>query len=91
MGSVGAINSNIPSADYSQGYENYTGYFKNRYRNTEEIVADGFKALNDFSLSSLLKADNQIAGDNQPWNNKTVFFIWDPDWKKWMKAAERRY
>ena len=79
------------TADYSQGYTNETKTLKSMYRNSQEFADAGFKAVNDFSLSSLLKEGNEIASDNQPWNNKVVYFVWDPDFKTWQKAAERSY
>lgn len=90
-GNAAARNTSTSSADYSQGYTNAGSLLRNTYKNTDEMVKAGFKALNDFSLSSLLKETNEIASDYQPWNNRTVYFIWDPDFKTWQKAAERRY
>ena len=90
MGSVGG-NKSVSTADYSQGYTNVTLTLRSQYRNAQELRDAGFKAVNDFSLDSLLRDGNEIASDNQPWNNKVVYFVWDSDFKKWLKAAERSY
>lgn len=79
------------SADYSQGYTNAGAQLREKYKTAQDLKNDGFVALNDWSLTSLLKADNAIASDFQPWNNKTVYFVWDADFKTWQRAAERRY
>lgn len=89
MGSVG--NTTVSTADYSQGYTNATSTLRSQYRNAQELRDAGFKAVNDFSLDSLLRDGNEVASDNQPWNNKVVYFIWDSDFKQWVKAAERSY
>ena len=92
MGSVGNGNRNTTSQpDFSQGYENSTNHLQSWYRNTQELIDDGFKAVNDFSLSALLKEGNIVASDNRPEYSRVDYFIWDSDWKRWMKAAERRY
>lgn len=76
------------TADYSR-YPKWTN--PNNFRNAEELREAGFKAVNDFSLSSLLRPDAEVARDNQPWNHVTYYLLWDPDFKTWQKAAERRY
>lgn len=75
-----------------QGYTDVTYELQMLYRGSVDALKDaGFKAINDFSLSSLVREGNVIASDNQPWNNKVVYLIWDSDFKRWEKAAERRY
>lgn len=92
MGSIGANNTSTKAgADFSQGYTNAGQTLREKYRSTQELKDDGFVAVNDWSLSSLLKENNEIASDYQPWNNKTVYFVWDSDFKKWQKAAEKRW
>ena len=77
--------------DFSQGYANVGKVLREQYSSVEELRDAGFVAVNDFSLSSLLKETNEIASDNQPWKNRSLYYVWDPDWKRWVKAAERRY
>ena len=91
MGSVGITSNTSSSADYSQGYTNAGRTLREQYINSQELRDAGFVPLNDWNLSSLLKESNDIAEDYQPWNNKTVYFVWDPDFKTWQRAAERRY
>ncbi len=61
------------------------------YKSVEEMREDGFLQMNDFCLSALLYPGNVVGVDRQVWNNKNKYYIWDPDWKRWMLAAERRY
>lgn len=88
----GRGNAGTRSSGSTADYSNYKKWENTQgYRSAEELREAGFKALNDFSLSSLLKPTNEVAMDNQPWNNKVVYFIWDPDFKSWQRAAERSY
>lgn len=59
------------------------------YSSTEELRQAGFKAVGDFSLSSLLRKDAIIARDFDPISNKTKYYLWDKDFKHWTKMAEQ--
>lgn len=61
------------------------------FSSVEEMFAEGFKQMNDFSLSALLNPQNVVGVDCQPWNGTNKYYIWDPDFKRWMLAAERKY
>lgn len=86
-GSGGSRNSGS-TADYSMysKWKNDAGY-----RNSEDLYNDGYRALNDYSLSALLKPENEIAQDFDPIKNLTKVFIWDNDFKRWNLAAEKRW
>lgn len=73
----------MPSLSYlSKLYDNYSS--------VSELYEDGFTAVNDFSLDTLLKRNKIIARDYDPINNVVNFYLWDEDFKRWIKVAKQK-
>ena len=97
MGSVGSTTVIQPAPatpDYTQDPEyrrmaDGITDFRKRYANSEEMRQDGYKAVNDFSLSTFFREGNIVTADYDPADRITKVYVWDPDWKRWMKAAEK--
>ena len=61
------------------------------YNSVQELREDGFHAVHDFSLNTLLNPNRIIGEDVQPWNGLNKYYVWDNDFKRWTQCAERKY
>ena len=91
MGSVGTQTSVMPVKREIQTDGKYGRPIRPFSDSVEQLIERGFRAVNDFSLGVLTNGNPDVYEDPEPWNNRTRYYVWDEDFKRWIQVAEWRY